>query len=69
MQKTATTTIPIVSLLTDDPVRDGLVSSLAHPGGNLTGVNFLTTLLESKRLQLLHEVLDPAPKLEGVEPG
>ena len=54
--KTATTTIPIVSLLTDDPVHDGLVSSLAHPGGNLTGVNFLTTLLESKRLQLLQAV-------------
>jgi putative tryptophan/tyrosine transport system substrate-binding protein len=61
--KTATTKIPIVSLLTDDPVHDGLVSSLAHPGGNLTGVNFLTTTLESKRLQLLHEVVPHATKI------
>jgi ABC-type uncharacterized transport system substrate-binding protein len=60
--KNATTTIPIVSLVTDDPVRDGLVSSLAHPGGNLTGVNFLTTSLESKRLQLLHEAVPRATK-------
>ena len=48
--------------MTDDPVRDGLVSSLAHPGGNLTGVNFLTTSLESKRLQLLHEAVPRATK-------
>jgi putative tryptophan/tyrosine transport system substrate-binding protein len=60
--KNATTTIPIVSLVTGDPVRDGLVSSLAHPGGNLTGVNFLTTSLESKRLQLLHEAVPRATK-------
>ena len=60
--KNATTTIPIVSLVTDDPVRDGLVSSLARPGGNLTGVNFLTTSLESKRLQLLHEAVPRATK-------
>jgi putative tryptophan/tyrosine transport system substrate-binding protein len=60
--KNATTTIPIVSLVTDDPVRDGLVSSLAHPGGNLTGVKFLTTSLESKRLQLLHEAVPRATK-------
>jgi putative tryptophan/tyrosine transport system substrate-binding protein len=60
--KNATTTIPIVSLVTDDPVRDGLVSSLAHPGGNFTGVNFLTTSLESKRLQLLHEAVPRATK-------
>jgi putative tryptophan/tyrosine transport system substrate-binding protein len=61
--KTVTTTLPIVSLVTDDPVRDGLVTSLAHPGGNLTGVNFLTTTLEPKRLQILHDVVPHATTL------
>jgi putative ABC transport system substrate-binding protein len=61
--KKATTTVPIVSLLTDDPVDAGLITSLAHPGGNLTGVNFLTTNLEPKRLQLLHDVVPHATKL------
>jgi putative ABC transport system substrate-binding protein len=61
--KAAATNVPIVSLLTDDPVHDGLIPSLAHPGGTLTGVNFLTTTLEPKRLQLLHEVVPRATKL------
>jgi putative tryptophan/tyrosine transport system substrate-binding protein len=61
--KTATTTLPIVSLVTDDPVHDGLVASLARPGGNLTGVNFLATSLEPKRSQLLHDVVPDATKL------
>jgi putative ABC transport system substrate-binding protein len=58
--KAATTTIPIVSLLTDDPVQDGLVSSLNQPGANLTGVNFLTTSLEPIRLEFLHELVPNA---------
>ena len=58
--KQATKTIPIVMATTVDPVENGLVDSLAHPGGNLTGVSRLTRDLSGKRLELLKEVL---PKL------
>lgn len=52
--KAATSTIPIVFLTTSDPVADGLVSSLARPGGNLTGVSFLSQHLGAKRLGYLN---------------
>jgi ABC-type uncharacterized transport system substrate-binding protein len=55
--KQATKTIPIVMVITEDPVATGLVDSLARPGGNVTGLTMLTRELNGKRLELLTEVV------------
>jgi putative ABC transport system substrate-binding protein len=58
--KSATSTIPIVSIIGGDPVAAGLIASLARPGGNLTGVSFLDVELTPKRLELLSELVPQA---------
>jgi putative ABC transport system substrate-binding protein len=61
--KNATTTIPIVMLSVGDPVRVGLVASLARPGGNITGFSIVSPELDRKRLEVLHEVLPAAQRI------
>ena len=64
--KRATATIPIVTAATADPVGQGLVASLARPGGNLTGLSMLSTDLTGKRVQLLREIVPKATRIAAL---
>jgi putative tryptophan/tyrosine transport system substrate-binding protein len=63
--KAATSVIPIVFMIPSDPVAFGLVASLNHPGGNLTGVAYINDEIAPKRLELLHKLI-PAAKSIGM---
>ena len=65
----ATTTVPIVMMRVTDPVKSGLVASLARPGGNVTGLSFMPDALGPKGVELLHEIMPKATTLAALYQG
>jgi len=61
--KAASTTVPIVFVIGGDPVKVGLVASLNRPGGNVTGVSFLSAILAQKQFEVLHETVPNAASI------
>jgi putative ABC transport system substrate-binding protein len=59
----AATSVPVVFLVSEDPVRAGLVASIARPGGHMTGVNFFNAELYAKRLEILHQLVPTATRI------
>jgi putative ABC transport system substrate-binding protein len=66
--KAATATIPVVFGIAGDPVQNGLVASLHQPGGNATGVTSLNSVVDPKRIELMHEVMPAATTLALLDP-
>ena len=67
--KKATKTVPIVMMRVADPVRSGLVASLARPGGNVTGLSFMPEALGPKGVELLHEMLPKLTRMAAIYQG
>ena len=67
--KKATKTIPIVIMRVADPVRSGLIASLARPGGNVTGLSFMPDALGPKGVELLHEILPKTTRMAALYQG
>ena len=65
----ATKTVPVVMMRVADPVRSGLVASLAHPGGNITGLSFMPEALGPKGVELLHEMLPKIKRMAALYQG
>ena len=67
--KKATKTVPVVMLRVADPVKSGLVASLARPGGNITGLSFMPDSLGPKGVELLHEILPKVTHMAALYQG
>src|SRR6478752_6283117 len=67
--KKATKTVPVVMMRVADPVKSGLVASLARPGGNITGLSFMPDALGPKGVELLHQILPTITKMAALYQG
>jgi len=67
--KKATSTVPIIMMRVADPVESGLVASLAHPGGNITGLSFMPDALGPKGVELLHEIFPKITRMAALYQG